>query len=104
MQLQRPTRSPLVGGLVIGCFVSYSLVRAYDRIPSKNSIVKSVILSFAALLIIEAFSTLVNLNNLSVFNLVGAIINLPRFLALAMVIGYLYGRPVGRVLRGSPAK
>ena len=94
----------LLGGLIIGCFVSYSLVRVFDGVPSKNPIVKSVILSLVALLIIEAFSTLVNLNNLSSFDLVGAIINLPRFLALAIVIGYLYDRPIGRGLRASLAK
>ena len=51
----------LIGGLVIGFCVSYFLLRFFDKIPTKNPILKSLILSFVVLLIIEAFTTLVNL-------------------------------------------
>jgi hypothetical protein len=81
----------LVGGLIIGSCVSYFLLRYYDEIPTTSPIFKSVILSFAALCIIEAFLILVNLNNASVYRflLFGAGMNVPRFLALGIVIGYL---------------
>jgi NhaP-type Na+/H+ and K+/H+ antiporter len=86
----------LVGGLVIGLFVSYFLLRFFHRIPTDNPILKSVILSFVALVITEAFTILVSLGSLSVYYLVGAIINLPRFLALGVVIGYAWDR-LGRL-------
>jgi hypothetical protein len=82
----------LVGGLIIACGVSYFLLRFFDKIPTKNSILKSVILTFIALVIIEAFTTIFNLGNFSVVLLVGAGINVLRFLALGIVIGYLYDR------------
>ena len=82
----------LVGGLIIGCSVSYFLLRFFEKIPTKNSILKSVILSFIALVIIEAFTTLLNLSSFSVDLLVGAGINVLRFLALGVAIGYLHNR------------
>ena len=82
----------LVGGLIIGCGVSYFLLRFSDKIPTKNSIQKSVVLSFIALGIIEAFTTFVNVSNFSIDLLVGAGINVLRFLALGIVIGYLCNR------------
>src|SRR5512140_206826 len=42
----------LLGGLIIGFCVSYFLLRFFDRIPTKNPILKSVILSFIALVIV----------------------------------------------------
>jgi len=68
------------------------LTSFFEKIPKKNPILKSLILSFVILLIIEAFTTLLNLRNLSVYLLIGAGMNVPRFLALGIVIGYLYDR------------
>jgi hypothetical protein len=82
----------LLGGLIIGFFVSYILLRFFDQIPSKKPIFKSVILSFTALCIIEAFTFFVNLGNVSVYLFIGAGMNVPRFLALGLAIGYLYKR------------
>ena len=42
----------LVGGLIIGCCVSYFLLRFFDKIPTKNPILKSVILCFIVLIIV----------------------------------------------------
>src|SRR5512140_3872131 len=42
----------LIGGLIIGFCVSYFLLRFFDNIPTKNPILKSVILSFIALVIV----------------------------------------------------
>src|SRR5659263_269572 len=41
----------LLGGMIIGFFVSYFLLRFFDKIPTKNPIPKSVILSFIAFVI-----------------------------------------------------
>jgi NhaP-type Na+/H+ and K+/H+ antiporter len=84
----------LAGGLIIGFCISYLLLRYFDKIPTVSPIFKSVILTFAVLCIIEAFSIFVNLNNASVylFLLIGAGMNVPRFLALGIVIGYIYKR------------
>jgi F0F1-type ATP synthase assembly protein I len=85
----------LVGGLIIGCCVSYFLLRFFDKIPTKNPIVKALILSFAAMVIIEVLSTLVNPHHASVYLLIDTGMNLPRFLALGIVIGYVYKRMHG---------
>src|SRR4030042_3879431 len=41
----------LIGGLIIGFCVSYFLFRFFDKLPTKNPILKSVILSFIVLVI-----------------------------------------------------
>jgi NhaP-type Na+/H+ and K+/H+ antiporter len=82
----------LVGGLIIGCCVSYLLVRSFNKIPTKNPILKALILSFVALVIIEVLSTLVNPGNASVYLLIDTGMNVPRFLALGIVIGHLYDK------------
>jgi hypothetical protein len=82
----------LVGGLIIGCCVSYSLLRFFNKIPTKNPILKALILSLVALVIIEVLSTLINPSNASVYLLIDTGMNVPRFLALGMVIGHLYDK------------
>ena len=54
-----------------------------------------MILSFVASVIIEALSTFVNLSNAYVYLLIDTVMNVPRFLALGIVIGYLYKRLYG---------
>jgi hypothetical protein len=80
----------LVGGLIIGCCVSYFLLRFFEMIPAKNTIFTALILSFAAMVLIEVLSTLVNPNNAFVYLLIDTGMNVPRFLALGLVVGYLY--------------
>ena len=87
----------LIGGLIIACFVSYFLLRFFDKIPTKNPILKSVILSFSAIVIIEVLSTFGNLSNAYVFLVIDTVMNVPRILALGIVIGYLYDRLNERV-------
>jgi hypothetical protein len=82
----------LVGGLVIGGCVSYFLLRFFDKLPTKKPILKALILSFAAMLMIEVLSTLVNPSNAFVTLLIDTGMNLPRFLALGIVIGHLYDK------------
>ena len=86
----------LIGGLIIGFFVSYFLLRFFDKIPTKNPILKSVTLSFVALGIVfillgVAASCVGPGDALHVF-LIGALFNVLRILALGIVIGYLYNR------------
>jgi len=87
----------LVGGLVIGGCVSYFLLRFFDKLPTKKPILKALILSFVAMFMIEILSTLGNPSNASVYLLIDTGMNLPRFLALGIVVGYLYDKLIGGV-------
>jgi membrane associated rhomboid family serine protease len=82
----------LVGGLIIGLCVSYFLLRFFDKIPTKHPILKTLILSFVALVVIEVLSTFGNPSNAYVYLLIDTVMNVPRFLALGIVVGYLYKR------------
>ena len=87
----------LLGSLIIGCFVSYFLLRFFDKIPTKNPILKSVILSFVAyvvnliLLGVAASRT----SDAQYIFLIGAVLNVPTYFILGIVIGYLYKRLYG---------
>jgi len=85
----------LVGGLIIAGFVSYFLLRFYNKIPTKNPILKSALLGFAALVVIEVLSTFGNPSNAYVYLLIDTVMNIPRILALGIVVGYLYKRLYG---------
>ena len=82
----------LAGGLVIAFCVSFVLLRFFDRIPGKNSIHKALILSFSAMAIIEVLSALANPAHASVYLLLDTGMNVPRFLALGLVIGYVFDK------------
>jgi hypothetical protein len=82
----------LAGGLMIGGCVSYLLLRFFEKIPTQNPILKALILSFLAMLMIEVLSTLVNPSNASVYLLIDTVMNVPRFLALGIVVGHLYDK------------
>ena len=86
----------LLVGIIIGCCVSYSLLRFSDKIPTKNPILKSVILSFIVLIIvtilIEVPSSFLTTSDVLHVFLIGALFNVLRILALGIVIGYLYKR------------
>jgi len=86
----------LIGGLIVGFFVSYFLLRFFDKIP-KNPILKSVILSFIALIIVSILLEvpshfLTPTSDLMRYFLVGTLFYVLRILALGIVIGYLYNR------------
>jgi hypothetical protein len=91
----------LVGGLIIGFGVSFFLLRFFDKIPTKNPILKSLILSSIALVIVTILlevpaKFLTNTNDALHYFLIGALFNVLRILALGIVIGYLYKRLNGR--------
>ena len=83
----------LVAGLIIGFFVSYILLRFFDKIPTRNPILKSLFLSIIALIIatilIELPSSFAAESNVLRYFLIGALFNVLRILALGIVIGLL---------------
>jgi hypothetical protein len=83
----------LPAGMIIGFLVSFFLFRFFDKIPTKNPILKSVILSIIALVIgtilLEAPASFRTSDALYYF-LFGTLLNVPRFLFVGVVIGYLY--------------
>ena len=86
----------LLGGLIIGFCVSYFLLRFFDKIPTKNPILKSVILTFILLVIVTILiggpSNYLATGNVLRYFLIGTIFNVIRILALGIGIGYLYKR------------
>jgi hypothetical protein len=79
-----------VGGLLIGLCVSIFLLCFVDGIPGKNPIYKALILSFSAMASIEVLSALANPTNAYIYLLLDTGMNVPRFLALGLVIGYVF--------------
>jgi hypothetical protein len=88
-------------GMIIGCCISYSLLRLFEKIPTRDPILKSVILSVAALIIATALIDvprsfiLPGPGDALYYFLIGIIFNAVRFLFLGLVIGYLYKRLYG---------
>jgi len=80
----------LVGGMVIAFCVSFILLRSFKKLPGKKPIVKALILSFGIMVIIEVLSALGDPTHASVYLLLDSEMNAPRFLALGLVIGYLF--------------
>jgi hypothetical protein len=88
---------PLLGGMIISFCVSYFLLRFFDKIPTKNPILKSVILSIVAMgivFILLGVAASRTSDALHVFS-IGIMLNIPRFLFFGIVIGYLYKRLYG---------
>jgi NhaP-type Na+/H+ or K+/H+ antiporter len=85
----------LLVGLIIGFFVSFFLLRFFDKIPTNNLILKSVVLSFIAfviaMILLEAPASF-RTSDVLYYLLIGVIFNVPRFLFVGIVIGYLYKR------------
>ena len=86
----------LMGGLMIGFCVSYFLLRFFDRIPTKNPMMKSGILTFIVLILVTILiggpSSFLATGNVLRYFLISTIFNLLRFLALGIGIGYVYPR------------
>jgi hypothetical protein len=83
-------------GMVIGCCVSYTLLRFMYKNPTKDPILKSTMLSFIALVIatilIDVPRTFLGPNHALYYFFIGVMFNVARFLFLGLVIGYLYKR------------
>jgi hypothetical protein len=91
----------LFGGLMIGFCVSYFLLRFFDKLPTKNPILKSVLLSFIILILVTILieapaKFLTPTSDALHYFIIGTIFNVIRILALGMAIGALYNRLDGR--------
>ncbi len=86
----------LVGGLIIGLWVSFPLLRFYDRIPAKDPILKSVLLSSLVLVIVTIVlggpSSFFATSNVLRYFIIGTVFNVIRITALGIAIGYVYKR------------
>jgi hypothetical protein len=91
----------LIAGLIIGFWVSYPLLRFFDRIPAKDPISKSVILSSIVLIIVTillgAPSSFFATNNILRYFIIGTAFNVIRIFALGITIGYVYKRQYKRI-------
>jgi hypothetical protein len=86
----------LIGGLTIGFWVSYILLRFFDRIPARDPILKSIILCVIVLIFVTILlggpSSFYATNNVLRYFVIGTIFNMIRILALGIAIGYVYKR------------
>ena len=94
-------------GMIIGYCVSYFLLRYFDKIPSKNPILKSMIISYIALIIAvilidvpQSFFGMRNSSDALYYFIVGVMFNAARFLLLGIVIGYLYNERTHSLFTG----
>ena len=101
----------LLGGLIIGFWVSYPLLRFFERIPAKDPIVKSIMLSSAVMVIVTILlggpSNFYATSNVLRYFILGTIFNVIRITALGIVIGYVckrqYREIKSSVVAASPA-
>jgi hypothetical protein len=81
----------LMGGLIIAFWVSYPLLRFFDRIPAKDPLLKAVILSMIVLILVTILiggpSSYYATSDAMRYFLIGTIFNLIRILALGIAIG-----------------
>jgi hypothetical protein len=86
----------LLGGLMIGSCVSYSLLRFFDKIPTKDPVSKTVLLTFIVLIVVTILiagpSSYLATGDVLRYFIIGTSINVLRFLVLGIFIGYLYKR------------
>lgn len=86
----------MIGGLVIGWWVSYPLLRFFNRIPAKDPILKSIFLSSIVLVIVTILlggpSSFFATKNVMRYFIIGTAFNMIRILALGIAIGYVCKR------------
>jgi hypothetical protein len=91
----------LPAGMIIGGCVSYSLFRLFEKLPTRDPILGSVILSSVALVVATILIDVPRSFPLSgstdalYYFLIGVMFNATRFLLLGLVIGYLYNKLYG---------
>jgi hypothetical protein len=89
----------LPAGMIMACCVSYALLRFFDRLPTKDPILKSAILGCVALvmatILIDLPRSFQGYSDAWYYFIIGIMLNAPRFLALGAAIGYLYKRLYG---------
>jgi len=88
-------------GMIFGCCVCYAWLRQFEKIPTRDPILKSVILSFAALVIatilidVPRSFLVAGQSDALYYFLIGILLNAARFLFLGLMIGYLYKKLYG---------
>lgn len=86
----------LVAGLIVGLLVSFFLLCLYDRLPTESPMLKATLLSFVALVVLTivtwAAGSLGAPSDASRYVLMGTLLNIPRFLALGVAVGYFHKR------------
>jgi len=94
-------------GMIIGYGVSWFLLRYFDKIPSKNPMLKSGIISFFTLIIAvilidvpQSFFGISNSSDALYYFLIGVMFNGARFLLLGITIGYLYNEHTLSLFKG----
>ena len=85
----------LIGGLIIGFCVSYSLLRFFDKLPTKSPILKSIILSSIVLIVVTMLIEVpakffTPTNNALHYFLIGTTFNIIRIPVLGVAIGSVY--------------
>jgi hypothetical protein len=90
----------LIGGLIVGLLVSFFLLRLYEALPTESPMLKAEILSVLALVLLTIVTwgagSLAEPSDASRYFLIGTVLNVPRFLALGIAVGYFYKRLYGR--------
>jgi NhaP-type Na+/H+ or K+/H+ antiporter len=75
----------LIGGLLIGFCVGYLLLRFFDKLPTKNPILKSVILTFISLILVTSLlggsSSFLATGDVPCYFILGTIFNVFRIYA-----------------------
>lgn len=87
----------LLGGLILGVGISCALLRFFDRLPTRNPILKSLFLSSIALVVVTVLvevpaKFLTPTIGCWRYFLVAGLFNVVRFSALGAAIGYAYSR------------
>ncbi|WP_229232370.1 hypothetical protein [Sinomonas cyclohexanicum] len=87
----------LLGGLIVGFIVGYSMLRLFGRIPTGGPLTKSLVLTTVVLVVatlaLEAPTKfLTALSEPWRYFIIGTVFNVIRFVALAVAVGSLYGR------------
>ena len=91
----------MFAGLIIGCGVSYFLLRSLNNLPTKKPILEGARLGFVALVIatilidVPRSFLLPGPSDAWYYFLIGLMFNAARFVFLGLVIGYLYKRLYG---------
>jgi uncharacterized protein YacL len=90
----------LAAGLILGLLVSFFLLRLCEALPAESPMLKAEILSVVALVVLTIVTwgagSLAEPSDASRYFLIGTVLNLPRFLALGIAVGYFYKRLYGR--------
>ena len=91
----------LFAGLLIACCVSWLVLKYSPKLPTKDPILKSLVLSsgffILATILIDVPKCFQGYGDIMVYFLIGFMFNLARFLVLGITIGFQHKRLLTRV-------